>query len=140
MIDDCGRLVNACFTPGNVDDRRPVRGLTAGLFGRLIGDKGYIGQDPFADLFARGLKLVTRIKSNVKNKLVPLWDKLLLRKRAIVETVIDQLRNICQVEHSRHRSPANYFAEIVAGLVAYTYRPELPSLNLRPEELALVGG
>ena len=136
VIDDCGRLINACFTPGNVDDRRPVPRLTEGLFGKLVADKGYISQALFEQLFRRGLHLVTRIKSNMKNRLVPFWDKVLLRKRAIVETVIDQLKNVCQVEHSRHRSPANYFAEVVAGLIAYTYRPSLPSLNLRPDDLA----
>ena len=140
VIDDCGRLLAACFTPGNVDDRRPVPKLTEGLFGKLVADKGYISQALFEQLFARGLHLVTRIKSNMKNKLVPLWDKLLLRKRALIETVIDQLKNVCQVEHSRHRSAVHYFADVVAGLIAYAYRPALPSLNLRPEDLAAVGG
>ncbi len=138
-IDDRGRLLGVCFTPGNVDDRRPVPKLTEGLFGKLVADKGYISRPLFERLFARGLQLVTRIKSNMRNQLMPLWDKLLLRKRAIIETVIDQLKNVCQVEHSRHRSPVNYFAEVVAGLIAYTYRPTLPSLNLRPEDLASVG-
>ena len=112
--------------------------MTKGLFGRLVGDKGYIGKDLFARLFARGLRLITRIRSNMRNALMPLFDKLLLRKRAIVESVIDQLKNACQVEHSRHRSPVNYFADAIAGLVAYTYRDKLPSLNLRPDELQLI--
>ena len=103
-----------------------------------MGDKGYIGKDLFQRLFARGLRLVTRIKSNMRNALMPLFDKLLLRKRAIVETVIDQLKNVCQVEHSRHRSPTNYFADLIAGLVAYTYADKLPSLNLQPAELQLL--
>ena len=70
----------------------------------------------------------------MKNRLILLWDKLLLRKRALVESVIDQLKNISQIEHSRHRSVVNYFTEIVAGLIAYTYREKLPSLNLRTDE------
>ena len=94
----------------------------------------------FEQLFGRGLQLITRIKSNMKNRLILLWDKLLLRKRAVVETVIDQLKNISQIEHSRHRSIVNYFTEIVAGLIAYTYRDKLPSLDLRNDELALVQG
>jgi hypothetical protein len=76
----------------------------------------------------------------MRNHLMPLFDKLLLRKRAIIETVIDQLKNVCQVEHTRHRSPANYFADVVAGLVAYTYGDKLPSLNLRPAELRRLDG
>ena len=74
----------------------------------------------------------------MRNCLMPLFDKLLVRKRAIIETIIDQLKNVCQVEHSRHRSPVNYFADVIAGLVAYTYGEKLPSLNLRPDELQLL--
>ena len=80
------------------------------------------------------------IKSNMKNCLMPLLDKLLLRKRAIIETIIDQLKNISQIEHSRHRSVTNYFADILAGLIAYTYREKLPSLNLQPAQLQLIQG
>jgi hypothetical protein len=138
VVSDRGELLGLCFTPGNVDDRKPVDGLTADLSGRLVGDKGYISQDLFRRLFARGLRLVTRIKANMKNQLMPVFDKLLLRKRAIVESVIDRLKNGCQAEHSRHRSPANYFADVLAGLVAYTYADKLPSLNLRPAELQLL--
>jgi hypothetical protein len=140
IVSDRGGLLGLCLTPGNVDDRMPVDALaaSAGLFGRLVGDKGYISRDLFGRLFARGLRLVTRIKANMRNSLMPLFDKLLLRKRAIVETVIDQLKNVCQVEHARHRSPANYFADVIAGLVAYTYGDKLPSLNLRPDELELL--
>lgn len=139
-INDRGELLNVCFTPGNVDDRKPVPELSKRLFGKLVGDKGYISQDLFGQLFGRGLQLITRLKSNMKNRLILLWDKLLLRKRAVVETVIDQLKNISQIEHSRHRSQINYFTEIVAGLIAYTYREKLPSLNLRAEELASFDG
>ena len=140
VINDQGELLSVCFTPGNVDDRAPAPALTRRLFGKLVGDKGYISQDLFQQLFSRGLQLITRIKSNMKNRLILLWDKLLLRKRAVVETVIDQLKNISQIEHSRHRSVVNYFAEIVAGLIAYTYREKLPSLNLRTEEMQAVSG
>jgi Transposase DDE domain len=140
VINDQGELLNVCFTPGNVSDHAPVPKLTRKLFGKLVGDKGYISQDLFEQLFGRGLQLITRIKKNMKNRLIPLFDKLLLRKRAVVETVVDQLKNISQIEHSRHRSPVNYFTEIVAGLIAYTYRDKLPSLNLRTQELALLNG
>lgn len=140
VISDRGELLGLCFTPGNADDREPVDALTADLFGRLVGDKGYVSQALFGRLFARGLRLLTRIKSNMRNRLMPLLDKLLLRKRAVIETVIDQLKNVCQIEHSRHRSPTNYFADVVAGLVAYTYADKLPSLNLGPEDLQLLEG
>lgn len=106
----------------------------------MVAEKGYISQALFEQLFQRGLHLITRIKSYMQNKRMPFWDKVLLHKRAIVESVIDQLKNVCQIEHSRHRNPVNYFAEIVAGLIAYTYRPTLPSLNLRPDDFAAIGG
>lgn len=136
VINDQGELLNVCFTPGNVSDRAPVPKLSQKLFGKLVGDKGYISQELFEQLFTRSLQLITRIKKNMKNRLIPLFDKLLLRKRAIVETVVDQLKNISQIEHSRHRSVVNYFTDVVAGLIAYTYRDKLPSLNLRTQELA----
>ena len=67
----------------------------------------------------------------MKNKLQPLFYQLLLRKRAIIESVIDQLKNISQIEHSRHRSAYNYFVNLIAGLIAYTFRDKKPSLQLR---------
>ena len=140
VIDDCGQLLNICFTPGNVSDLKVAPTLTQDLFGKLVGDKGYISQPLFEQLFSRGLQLITRIKRNMRNKLMLLFDKLLLRKRAVVETVIDQLKNISQIEHTRHRSVINYFADIIAGLIAYTYREKLPSLNLRPDQLRLLEG
>jgi hypothetical protein len=140
VISDRGELLSVCFTPGNVSDLKTAPKLAEGLFGKLVGDKGYISRELFERLFARGLQVITRIRSNMRNSLMRLWDKLLLRKRAVVETVIDQLKNISQVEHSRHRSVPNYFADVVAGLIAYTYQEKLPSLNLRTEELALIDG
>lgn len=140
IINDQGELLNVCFTPGNVSDQTPVPKLSRKLFGKLVGDKGYISQELFEQLFSRGLQLITRIRKNMKNRLMLLWDKLLLRKRAVIETVVDQLKNISQIEHSRHRSVINYFTEIIAGLVAYTYREKLPSLNMRESEMALLNG
>jgi len=82
---------------------------------------------------------VTKLKSKMKNRLVSIFDKLMLRKRAIIESVIDQLKNISQIEHSRHRSVANFFVNLVAGLIAYTWREKKPSLNIRvKEQLQLV--
>ena len=80
------------------------------------------------------MRLVTGLRKNMREKLLPLWDKLMLRKRSLIETVIDQLKNISQIQHTRHRSPANYLVNILAGLVAYTHQPKKPSLHLTPEE------
>jgi hypothetical protein len=136
VINDEGELLALKLTAGNVDDRAPVPELTRGLFGKLFGDKGYISQALFEQLYERGVQLITRLRKNMKNKLMSLVDKLLLRKRALIETVNDQLKNISQIEHTRHRSGANFLINRVAGLVAYTYQPKKPSLNLRPNELS----
>ena len=124
------------LTPGNVDDRTPVPKMVEKLFGKLFGDKGYISQKLFDLLFADGVQLVTKIKKNMKNKLMPVFDKLMLRKRAIIETIYDQLKNISQVEHTRHRSGFNFLVNVVSALIAYTYQEKKPSLNLRVEEVS----
>lgn len=135
IINDEGELLAFKLAAGNVDDRVPVPELTSSLFGKLFGDKGYISQALFDALYERGVQLITRLRKNMKNKLMPLVDKLLLRKRALIESVNDQLKNVSQIEHTRHRSPANFLVNLVAGLIAYTYQPKKPSLNLRPDEL-----
>ena len=132
VINDKGELIAFKMTPANTDDRVPVDEMTQGLKGKLFGDRGYISQTLFNTLYQRGLQLVTKIKKNMKNKLMPLIDKLLLRKRAIVETVFDQLKNISQIEHSRHRSINNFMVNLVGGLAAYILQPKKPSLNLQP--------
>jgi hypothetical protein len=139
VINDCGELLSLRLTPGNTDDRHPVPELVKGLFGKLFGDKGYVSQPLFETLYDEGVQLVTKLKRGMKNRLMPFFDKVMLRKRAIIESVMDQLKNISQIEHSRHRSVANCFVNLVAGLVAYTWREKKPSLNIRiKEQLQLV--
>lgn len=134
VINDRGELLNVRLTPGNTDDRQPVPELVKGLFGKRFGDKGYIAPTLFETLYADGVPLVTRLKTNMKNRVVSMFDKIMLRKRAVIESVIDQLKNISQLEHSRHRSVVNYFVNLVAGLGAYTWREKKPSLNIRVKE------
>jgi len=74
----------------------------------------------------------------MRQKFISVFDKLLLRKRAIIETVIDQLKNISNIEHSRHRSVMNFIVNVVAGLIAYTFREKKPMLNIEVKELALL--
>ena len=130
IINDVGELLAVEVTPGNTDDRTPLRGLTEDLFGKLFADKGYVSQELFDDLFARGLQLVASIRKNMENKLMPVLDKLLLKKRMLIETVVDQLKNLYHLEHTRHRSVANFFVNIASALIAYTYQEKKPSLNL----------
>jgi transposase len=131
VVNDCGEILACQITPGNVDDRKPVPTLCRRLFGKLIADRGYISQPLFTQLLETfGVQLITKLRKNMQNRLLPLMDKLLLRKRAIIESVIDQLKNISQIEHTRHRSPLNCFVNIIAGLIAYCHRPKKPSLHL----------
>jgi Transposase DDE domain len=130
VINDRGQLLGLCLTPGNVDDRRPVKKLVRKLWGKLFGDRGYISQELFEQLWADGLQLITKLKRNMKNHLMPIIDKLLLRKRALIECVNDQLKNISQIEHTRHRSSTNGIINILAAVVAYTFQPKKPTLDL----------
>lgn len=138
VINECGELLACQITPGNLDDRQPVLALCSRLFGKLIADRGYISQPLFEQLLDTfGVQLITKLRKNMKNRLLPLIDKLLLRKRAVIESVVDQLKNISQIEHTRHRSQINCFINIIAGLIAYCHRPKKPSLNLFPDGFLL---
>ena len=129
VVNEQGELLAVTLTPGNVDDRQPVPRLVRRLWGKLLGDRGYISQALFEQLQTQGLQLITKLKRNMKNKLMPLWDKLLLRKRGLIECVNDQLKNISQIEHTRHRSSVNGIVNIFAALVAYTFQPKKPTLH-----------
>lgn len=131
VVNDRGEILQFCITPGNVDDRKPVPKLVKKLFGKLFGDKGYISQPLAQSLRAMfNIQLITKLRGNMKNRLMSLSDRILLRRRAIVETIIDQLKNISQIEHSRHRSITNFFVNVLCGLIAYCRRPSKPSLGL----------
>ena len=106
----------------------------AELIGKLIGDRGYISSKLSKKLFSKGIQLITKIRKNMKNKLMNLSDKLLLRKRGIIETIIDQLKNISQIEHSRHRSSVNFLVNLLGGLIAYAHQPKKPSLHFEKDE------
>jgi hypothetical protein len=131
VANDQGELLACQLTPGNVDDRKPVPTLAKRLFGKLVGDKGYIDQKLVAQLFdSYNVHLLTFARANMKGRLLHQADVLLLRQRAIMETINDQLKNISQIEHSRHRSPLNFVVNLLAGLIAYCLRPKKPSLHL----------
>ena len=129
IVNDRGEILALRVTGGNVDDRKPVPDLVKHLFGKLFGDKGYLSKPLQTQLRTQGVELITKLKSNMKNQLMRLSDKLLLRKRAIIESVIDQLKNISQIEHTRHRSPTNCMVHLIAGLIAYCFQPKKPSLG-----------
>ena len=136
VVNDKGELLSFMVTAGNVDDRRPVPQLAKDLWGKLFGDKGYLSKALGKEMYEQGLHLFTPLRKDMKNKLMTLEDKLLQRKRSLIETIIDQLKNISQIQHSRHRSLFNFSVNLIAGLIAYTLRPKKPSLHLTDDELA----
>ena len=136
IINDKGEILNFVITQGNVDDREPLKNkkFVAKIMGKLFGDKGYIASELTQLLFIEGIQLITSIKKNMKNCLMEMSDKILLRKRAVIETVNDELKNICQIEHSRHRSFGNFLSNLVAGLIAYSFFLKKPSIKFEVEK------
>ncbi|MEO0310362.1 MAG: hypothetical protein RIQ89_19, partial [Bacteroidota bacterium] len=135
LVDDCGQILSFRVTRGNVDDRKPVPNMLKNFIGKVFGDRGYISKKLAELLALDDVELITTLKKNMKPRLLAAFDKLLLRKRCIIETINDQLKNIFDLEHSRHRSLSNYMINIVAGLVAYSYQDKLPSLNIARKHL-----
>ena len=131
VINDKGELLNFVITQGNVDDREPLKNknFVNQLKGKLYADKGYVSKALTELLFMDGLHLITNIRNNMKNTLMELKDKIMLRKRSVIETVNDELKNICQIEHSRHRSFGNFITNMISGLIAYTFFPKKPGIK-----------
>jgi hypothetical protein len=131
VVNEKGELPNVQITPGNMDDCTPVPDLLTSLFGKVFADRGYVSK-PLAHKLLKefGIEFFAKPKRNMKNQLMRLTDKLLARKRSIIETIIDQLKNISQIEHSRHRSPVNFAVNLVSGLIAYCHQQKKPSLHL----------
>ena len=129
IVNDLGEIMNFSLTSGKVHDSFPVENLCKDLIGKMFGDKAYLGKELFTKLMDKGLELITHVRKNMKNRLMSLWDKLMLRKRSIIETIIDQLKNISQIEHSRHRSVSNFLANLIAGITAYGLKEKKPSIN-----------
>ena len=131
VVNDNGEIISFVITQGNVDDRDPLMNsnLLAQVQGKLFGDRGYLSQKLFEMLFVDGIHLITKIRSNMKNSLMSLEDKVLLRKRALIESINDELKNICQIEHSRHRSFSNFVVNLISSLVAYSFFPKKPAIQ-----------
>lgn len=130
VVNEYGEILSIKVTAGNVDDRTSVPDLIQGLFGKVFGDKGYVSESLSQTLSEQGIEFITSVRSNMKPKSMTLLDKILLRQRFIIETIIDQLKNISQIEHTRHRSLWNFLSNLMAGLIAYCHQPKKPSLNL----------
>ena len=132
VINDRGEIIQWMLTPGNVDDRYPLKDskFTDKLFGKLFADRGYISQSLLEQLFVDDIHLITKVRKNMKDSLMILQDRINLRRRCIIETVNDELKNICHIEHTRHRSIDNFVSNLLAALIAYNLMPKKPSMNI----------
>jgi len=131
VINDKGEILNFVITPGNTDDREPLKDkrFIEKLKGKLYADKGYISKALTEILFVDGLHLITSIRNNMKNVIMEMKDMILLRKRSVIETINDELKNICSIEHSRHRSFENFLTNMISGLIAYSFFPKKPAIK-----------
>lgn len=132
IINDKGEILNFMFTAADVDDREPLKqgSFLNNIKGKLCADKGYIGKTLFENLFLDGIQLITKIKNNMKNVLMNINDKILIRKRAVIETINDELKNIAQIEHSRHRSFNNFIANALSAIAAYCFFEKKPAIEV----------
>lgn len=130
VCDPQGQFLAGHITPGNVDDRKPLFKMLQFFKGKLVGDKGYISKKLTQQLLNQGIQLITGIKNNMKNKFISLADKILLKKRVLIESVFNQLKNIFQLEHSRHRHPINGLVNILSAIAAYIHYPNKPSISI----------
>lgn len=129
VINNEGEIMKFWLTTGDVDDRKPVLQLVQNLKGWLFGDKGYISSTLWENLKNQGLELCTRVRKNMKAKVLEPAQEFLLSKRGIIESVIDQLKALLHIQHTRHRSVLNFQVNILAGLIAYTFKPKKPAVG-----------
>lgn len=136
IINDKGEILSFYLSQGNTSDSNAkiITRMTQEIFGKVFGDKGYIGKALADLLFGDGIQLITAVRRNMKQKALSNEEKLLLRKRSVIETVNDELKNICQVEHTRHRSVAGFILNIMSAIAAYSFFPKKPSIKIDIEE------
>ena len=130
VINNLGEIINLKVTSGNVHDVSVLEAITLELKGVLLGDKGYLSKAKTEILAARGLKLLTPVRKSMKNaKPKTQQEKELLSRCGLIETVNDQLKNLHQIEHTRHRSINNFMVNVMAGVVAYCLNPHKPTFK-----------
>lgn len=131
VINHRGEIIDFRVTPGNVDDRKPVKGFSQKLSGLLIGDKGYLSAELQDQLAEKEIQLITPVRKNMKPPKRTPFEKALLRHRTLIETVNDELKNLCQIEHTRHRSINSFMINLMAALIAYCLMPKKPKLPIK---------
>ena len=107
--------------------------MTKEVFGKLFGDRGYISQKLAEYLWNEGVELIYKRRKNMKKMNLSDTDKILLRKRALIETVNDELKDICCLQHTRHRSLQGFFNNAISALIAYQTFEKKPSIKISHE-------
>jgi len=130
VINHKGKIMAVRITPGNTDDRAPVETMVKYLREKLFADKGYIAEKLRQKLWQNAIQLITGIRKNMKNHLMPMMDKILLRKRFIIQTIFNMLKSQMEMEHSRHRSITNAFVHLISCLIAYSLGENKPKINV----------
>ena len=138
MINHIGEIISLNITPDNTNDRTPIPELCKNLYGKLYADKGYMGKKLSEKLTESDINLVTTVRKNIKAKVMSLFDRAILSKRYIIQTINDQLKNISQVEHSRHRSETGFMLNVISGIVAYCLKMQKPRIKLSASEFGLM--
>ena len=138
IINHLGEILSLKLTKSNVDDRQPVPEMAESIFGKLYGDKGYISKALSGELLDKGVELITTVRKNMKKKFLSLWNRAMLKKRFIIETVNDQLKNISYIEHARHRSMHGFMLNLLGGLIVYCLKYDKPTLDLTADEFNLL--
>jgi len=113
IINHKGEIMAVKITKANRSDLLSLESLAQGLTGKLFGDKAYICKDLWAKLYSRNLRLFTNLRKDMKSYLLELEDKINLRKRSLIESVFNVLKNRMNLEHTRHRSPINFLVHIL---------------------------
>ena len=131
IINDRGEIIAVRITPGNTDDRAALEEMLnkTTLKGKCFADKGYISKGLFAKFYKKGLQIITGIKRNMKNYLMPILDKLFLRKRYVIESIFGILKENFNLHPAKHRSPTNFFVSLLAALLAYQIKPTKPTIS-----------
>lgn len=129
VINHLGELMSCCLTKGNVSDIQLLEQLFKNLEGLGAGDKGYLSKKKEENLLQKGLRFITKVRRNMKEKSLSAFETFFLGQRGLVETVIEQLKSICHIQHTRHRNPDNFVINLLSGLVAYMLKPRKPALQ-----------
>jgi Transposase DDE domain len=132
IINTKGEILDFAITPGNIVDNNPkiIEQMMQNIHGKVYGDKGYLlNAELFQKLYSNGIHVVTKIRSNMKNKMMEMKDKIMLKKRGVIESVGAVLKEDLNIEHSRYRSPITLFINVFSALIAYSFRRKKPSIH-----------